>query len=117
MDWVTEVKRRTIKRYVEASWAACQKTTSQHTYIDLFGGTGRVRVKHTQPFQDAGPLSAWRIAQRKQSVLSDFFIADANPKLLTARDAQLRRHGAPITVSAIQIAILSGRRKTNTRNL
>jgi hypothetical protein len=25
-------------------------------------GTGRVKIKHTQTFQDGGPLAAWHIA-------------------------------------------------------
>ncbi|WP_204267775.1 hypothetical protein, partial [Citrobacter koseri] len=48
--WVTEEKHRIIKRYIDASWAARQKFTSQRTYIDLFAGTGRVKIKHTDLF-------------------------------------------------------------------
>ncbi|MFP3554030.1 three-Cys-motif partner protein TcmP [Paraburkholderia sp. SIMBA_049] len=94
--WVTEEKHRIIKRYIDASWAARQKFTSQRTYIDLFAGTGRVNIKHTQTFQDGGPLAAWRIAQQRRGAFSDFFIADANPDFLAACDARLRRHGAPL---------------------
>ena len=94
--WVTEEKHQIIKRYIDASWAARQKFSSQRTYIDLFAGTGRVKIKHTQSFLDGGPLAAWRIAQQKRGAFSDFFVADANPEYLTACDARLRRLGAPV---------------------
>jgi three-Cys-motif partner protein len=94
--WVTEEKHRIIKRYIDASWAARQKFTSQRTYIDLFAGTGRVKIKHTQTFQDGGPLAAWRIAQQRRGAFSDFFIADANQDYLAACDARLRGLGAPL---------------------
>nr|WP_254223663.1 three-Cys-motif partner protein TcmP [Burkholderia multivorans] len=94
--WVTEEKHRIIKRYIDASWAARQKFTSQRTYIDLFAGTGRVKIKHTDTFQDGGPLAAWQIAQQKRGVFSDFFIADANPEFLAACDTRLRERGAPL---------------------
>jgi three-Cys-motif partner protein len=94
--WVTEEKHRIIKRYIDASWAARQKFTSQRTYIDLFAGTGRVKVKHTQIFRDGGPLAAWRIAQQRRGAFSDFFVADANSQFLAACDTRLRRYGAPL---------------------
>lgn len=59
---LTEEKHRIIKRYIDASWAARQKFTSQRTYIDLFAGTGRVKIKHTDLFQDGG--AARRVANR-----------------------------------------------------
>ncbi|REG48992.1 three-Cys-motif partner protein [Paraburkholderia sp. BL6669N2] len=94
--WVTGEKHRIIKRYIDASWAARQKFTSQRTYIDLFAGTGRVKIKHTQTFQDGGPLAAWSIAQQRRGVFSDFFIADANSDFLIACDTRLRGRGAPL---------------------
>jgi three-Cys-motif partner protein len=94
--WVTEEKHQIIRRYIDASWGARQKFTSQRTYIDLFAGTGRVNIKHTQSFQDGGPLAAWHIAQQKRGAFSDFFIADANAEYLAACDARLRRHDAPL---------------------
>jgi three-Cys-motif partner protein len=94
--WVTDEKHQIIKRYIDASWAARQKFTSQRTYIDLFAGTGRVKIKHTQTFLDGGPLAAWRIAQQKRGAFSDFFVADANPEFLTACETRLRKFGAPV---------------------
>ncbi|WP_374627673.1 three-Cys-motif partner protein TcmP [Pandoraea sp.] len=94
--WVTEEKHQIIKRYIDASWAARQKFTSQRTYIDLFAGTGRVKVKHTQRFFDGGPLAAWRIAQQKRGTFSDFFVADFNREYLSACDARLTKLGAPV---------------------
>ncbi|CAL8477416.1 three-Cys-motif partner protein TcmP [Caballeronia sp. S22] len=94
--WVTEEKHRIIERYIDASWAARQKFTSQRTYIDLFAGTGRVKIKHTQTFQDGGPVAAWRIAQQRRGAFSDFFVADANRDYLAACDARLRGLGAPL---------------------
>ncbi|CAH2917353.1 MAG: hypothetical protein CPSOU_3026 [uncultured Paraburkholderia sp.] len=94
--WVTEEKHRIIARYIDASWAARQKFTSQRTYIDLFAGTGRVKIKHTQAFQDGGPLAAWQIAHQRRGAFSDFFIADANQDFLAACDARLRQRGAPL---------------------
>jgi three-Cys-motif partner protein len=94
--WVTEEKHRIIKRYIDASWGARQKFARQRTYIDLFAGTGRVKIKHTQDFQDGGPLAAWHMAQQRRGAFSDFFIADANPEFLSACDVRLRALGAPL---------------------
>ena len=94
--WVTEEKHQIIKRYIDASWGARQKFSSQRAYIDLFAGTGRVRVKHTDQFADGGPLAAWRMAQLKPGTFSDFFIADADPIFLDACDIRLKKLGAPV---------------------
>jgi three-Cys-motif partner protein len=94
--WVTEEKHQIIRRYIDASWGARQKFATQRTYIDLFAGTGRVKIKHTESFQDGGPLAAWHIAQQKRGTFSDFFIADANPDYLAACDTRLRRRDAPL---------------------
>lgn len=94
--WVTEEKHRIIKRYIDASWAARQRFKYQRSYIDLFAGTGRVKIKHTFAFADGGPLAAWNMAQQRRGTFSDFFIADADPKFLEACDARLRKLGAPV---------------------
>ncbi len=94
--WVTDEKHRIIKRYIDACWAARQKFTSQRTYIDLFAGTGRVKIKHTQIFLDGGPLAAWRIAQQRRGAFSDFFVADVNSEYLAACDSRLAVLGAPV---------------------
>lgn len=94
--WVTEEKHRIIKRYIDASWAARQKFTTQRTYIDLFAGTRRVNIKDTQTFQDGGALAAWRIAQQRRGAFSDFFVADGDSQFLVAYDMRLRRHGEPL---------------------
>lgn len=94
--WVTEEKHQIIKRYIDASWGARQKFTSQRTYIDLFAGTGRVNIKHTQTFLDGGPLAAWQIAQQRRGAFSDFFVADANSEYLAACDSRLVKLGAPV---------------------
>ncbi len=94
--WVTEEKHRIIKRYIDASWGARQKFTTQRTYIDLFAGTGRVQVKHTSIFSDGGPLAAWTMSQQRRGTFSHFFVADANPEYLAACDERLRKRGAPV---------------------
>ncbi|WP_346281641.1 three-Cys-motif partner protein TcmP [Burkholderia cenocepacia] len=94
--WVTDEKHRIVKRYIDACWAARQKFTSQRTYIDLFAGTGRVKIKHTQTFLDGGPLAAWRIAQQRPGTFSDFFAADANAEYLAACNKRLSGLGAPV---------------------
>lgn len=76
--WVTEEKHQIIKRYIDVSWAARQKFTSQRTYLDLFAGTGRVKIKHTTTFADGGPLAAWNMARQRRGTFSDFFVADAD---------------------------------------
>ncbi|MGX7004204.1 three-Cys-motif partner protein TcmP [Caballeronia sp. KNU42] len=95
--WVTEEKHQVIKRYIDASWGARQKFTSQRSYIDLFAGTGRVKIKHTSTFVDGGPLAAWNMARQRRGTFSDFFVADADGKFLKACDTRLRRLGAPVS--------------------
>lgn len=98
--WVTDEKHRIVKRYIDSSWAARQKFTSQRSYIDLFAGTGRVKIKHSSTFMDGGPLAAWRIAQMKRGAFSDFFVADADPNSLHACEARLRAYDAPVKAKA-----------------
>ncbi|PCE23080.1 hypothetical protein BWP39_25680 [Paraburkholderia acidicola] len=94
--WVTEEKHRIIKRYIDASWGARQRFTTQRTYIDLFAGTGRVKIKHTSTFSDGGPLAAWQMAQQRRGTFSHFFVADTNPDYVAACDDRLRKLGAPV---------------------
>jgi three-Cys-motif partner protein len=94
--WVTEEKHQIIKRYIDASWAARRRFSSQRTYVDLFAGTGRVKVKHTTVFVDGGPMAAWNMARQQQGTFSDFFIADANADFLAACESRLRNSGTPV---------------------
>ena len=94
--WVTEEKHEIINRYINASHAARAKFSTR-TYIDLFSGAGRVKVKHINHYADGGPIAAWNMAKAKKGAFTHFYIADASPVFLSACKTRLTKVGAPGT--------------------
>ena len=93
--WVTEEKHQIIRRYIDCSWATRRKF-SQRTYIDLYAGPGRVKIKHLEYYADGGPIAAWRISNLRKGAFTDFFIADSNEDYLAGCKSRLANFSASV---------------------
>jgi len=98
--WSLE-KHERLRRYVDISGVGVRKGwlkngTAGATYIDLFSGPGRVRVKTTGQVCDGGPLVAWRQSLDSNAPFTKMFVSDAHPALSAAAAARLRAAGAPV---------------------
>jgi three-Cys-motif partner protein len=107
--WV-EQKHRLLRRYVDISGTGVRrnwlrkKNTAGATYIDLYCGPGRVRIRESTQAQDGGPLVAWSEAERTKAAFTSVFIADANAALADAAEKRLLAAGAPVHVEVGEAA-------------
>lgn len=89
-----------LAKYVDISRAVRRGFTARGkagaSYIELFSGPGRVRIRDTLEVTHGSPLVAWTEAARTKSDFTELHIADADPRLLEAAVARLRKHGAPV---------------------
>jgi three-Cys-motif partner protein len=83
-----------ISRGVRARWIGKGKAGA--SFIDLFSGPARVRVKDTGEVMDGSPLVAWRESVRTNTTFTQIHIADADSRLVRAADARLRKQNAPV---------------------
>ncbi|MBR0903349.1 three-Cys-motif partner protein TcmP [Bradyrhizobium liaoningense] len=97
--WAQE-KQDLLCRYVDISRGARAKFIGQGkagaTYIDLFCGPGRSRVKTTGAFIDGSCVAAWRKSVEGKAPFSRMFIADADEERLGAATKRLQALGAPV---------------------
>lgn len=98
-DWAKD-KHTRLARYVGISSAARRKYLGPGkagaTYIDLFAGPGRVRIRDTKEIRDGSSLIAWNEAVRRKSQFSNLYVADARKEILGACCARLRSATAPV---------------------
>jgi three-Cys-motif partner protein len=102
--WALEKYHR-LRRYIEISgigvrrrWLGRQPKSAGASYVDLFSGPGRVRIRGSDKRLDAGPLIAWKQSLASNSPFTACHIADANPVLADAARTRLAAAGAPVTV-------------------
>lgn len=93
-DWSIE-KHQLLRRYVDASWAARSKW-AKRSFVDLFCGPGRVRVKNTKLETDGGAIVAWRQSQEKAGGFTQVIVGDIEPESLTACSTRLKSLNAPV---------------------
>ena len=97
--WAKE-KHDCLCRYVDIS----RKTRAKYlgfckagaTYIDLFCGPGRCRVRNTDEWIDGGVVAAWKKSQEGGAPFSQVFIADIDAQRRQAAAIRLRNLGAPV---------------------
>lgn len=97
--WAKE-KHDCLCRYVDIS----RKTRTKYlgfgkagaTYIDLFCGPGRCRVRNTDEWIDGGVVAAWKKSQEGGAPFSQVFIADIDAQRRQAAAIRLRNLGAPV---------------------
>jgi three-Cys-motif partner protein len=97
--WTVE-KHNYLRRYVDISRGARQKFLGARkagaTFIDLFCGTGRARVRETGQWIDGSAIAAWKIGQAGGAPFSEILVADIDQARRTACVERLRRTGAPV---------------------
>jgi three-Cys-motif partner protein len=85
------------------------------TYIDLFCGTGRARVRRTEEFIDGSCVAAWKKSVDGGAPFSQVIIADADEVRLELAEKRLRKLGAPV-IAHHGIAVETIKRIVNVLN-
>lgn len=98
-QWAKE-KHRLLCAYVDICRATRRKFLPPNkggsTYIDLFCGTGRARIRETGEWVDGSAVAAWKASVRSGTPFTRVIIADADPIRLDASRARLERLDAPV---------------------
>ena len=84
-----------ISRAVRKKWLGSNKAGA--TYIDLFCGPGRCRIRDTGEWIDGGVVAAWRKSVEGGAPFSQIFIADLDEQRRKAAVSRLEKLGAPVT--------------------
>jgi three-Cys-motif partner protein len=92
--WAEE-KHARVRKYVDISRAARRKylTGSGATFIELFCGPGRARIRDTARIADGSTLVAAKEAQATGTMFTEMHIADANASFVEASRQRLARLG------------------------
>lgn len=89
-----------LRRYIDISRAVRRKWTAPRgagaTYIDLYCGPGRSRVRRTGEFIEGSCIAAWNESVRGGVPFSTVYIGDADPVRRGYAAERLRRLGAPV---------------------
>lgn len=97
--WV-EDKHNCLCRYVDISrgprsgWIGPGKAGA--TYIDLFCGAGRCRIKETGKWIDGGAVAAWKKSVEGGAPFTQVLVGDLDEQRRSAAVERLRRLGAPV---------------------
>ncbi len=98
-EWAKE-KHNYLRRYLDISSAVRRKfltgPSKTATFVDLFCGPGRAKVKETGEWIDGSAVAAWKISQEGGTPFSKIYIADIDEKSCTASAERLRRLDAPV---------------------
>ena len=93
--WAEE-KHARVRKYVDISRAVRKKFVTGKggaTYIDLFCGPGRARIRGTNQVIDGSCLVAAREAISGGTAFSEVYVADVNEPFANAASARLRQLG------------------------
>lgn len=97
--WAKE-KHDYLCRYIDISRSARAKYLGPGkagaTYIDLFCGPGRCKVRDSGEWIDGGVVAAWKKSQEGGSPFSQVFIGDLDTQRRDAAATRLRQLGAPV---------------------
>jgi len=97
--WAKE-KHELLCRYVDITRSVRTKFLGPGkagaTYIDLFSGTGKARLRRTGEFIDGSCVAAWKMSVQRGAPFSRVYIADADANRLQAAEERLKRAGAPV---------------------
>ena len=98
-EWAKQ-KHEFLRRYLDISSAARKKflngRSRSATFIDLFCGPGRARIKETGEWIDGGAIAAWKISQAGGTAFSEIFVADIDDVSRAATAERLKRLGTPV---------------------
>ena len=95
--WAKE-KHEYLKRYVSISHGARKRFVDKAgaTYIDLFCGTGRAKIKKTNEWLDGSPIVAWKQSVKSGSPFTEMYINDFDADCVNACKKRLLELGAPV---------------------
>lgn len=97
--WAKE-KHEYLCRYIDISRAVRAKFLgigkAGATYIDLFCGPGRCRVRDTGEWIDGGAIAAWKKSHEGGAPFSQIYIGDLETRRREAAASRLRALGAPV---------------------
>lgn len=108
-SWVEE-KHIRLERYVEISRSVRQRFVGSGnagaTYIELFSGPGRARIRESEQVVHGSPLVAWTKSLEGGSPFSEVHVSDLGPENMEAAVDRLRRAGANVfseTGAAVEV--------------
>lgn len=97
--WAKE-KHDYLCRYIDISRSTRAKYLGPGkagaTYIDLFCGPGRCKVRDTNEWIDGGVVAAWKKSQEGSAPFSQVFIGDLDAQRRQSAATRLRNLGAPV---------------------
>lgn len=97
--WAKE-KHDYLCRYIDISRSTRAKYLGTGkggaTYIDLFCGLGRCKVRDSGEWIDGGVVAAWKKSQEGNAPFSQVFIGDLDAQRRQAAATRLRNLGAPV---------------------
>lgn len=97
--WATG-KHVSLCRYIDISKAVRGKWLGPGkggaTYIDLFCGPGRSRIRRTGEYVDGSCVAAWKESVRTNTPFTQVFIADADGQRRAYAAHRLKNLGAPV---------------------
>jgi three-Cys-motif partner protein len=98
-EWARDKYAR-LAKYIDISRAVRARfigpKNAGATYIELFAGPGRVRIKDSDQVSDGSPLVAWAEAAQSKTAFTQVHVADADPRLLDATVSRLRKRNATV---------------------
>lgn len=83
-----------ISRAVRSGWLGPGKAGA--TFIDLFCGPGRCKVRETGEWIDGGAVAAWKKSLEGGAPFTQVFIGDIDEQRREAAAKRLRQLGAPV---------------------
>lgn len=98
--WASE-KHERLKKYIDISKNVRQKfltgPAGEASFIDLFSGTGRARIRDTKEVIDGSCVAAWKMSATGGKPFTKVAIADIDAEILDAAESRLRILRAPVT--------------------
>jgi three-Cys-motif partner protein len=99
--WVRD-KHARLERYIQISSPTRRKWLSngwgRASYIDLYSGPGKCRIKDTDEVLLGSSVVAWKKSVSRRVPFSDIFVGDLHPTICTAVDHRLKAEAAPVRV-------------------
>ena len=90
-------KHERLRKYVDSAHGARRKFVHR-TYIDLYCGAGRTRIRETGQVVDGSPLVAWEAGGRHGDQFTEFLLGDADHDYAEAARTRLVKLGANVRV-------------------
>ena len=99
--WADE-KHARLRRFIDIAHGVRRKfiagPSRTATYVDMFSGAGRARVRDTGEIIDGSPLVAYRAAANSKDLFTEIHLADADATRVNAAAARVRALGGSATI-------------------